>query len=184
MVDYLLCLDKKFGYLTVLSLTTKFNRPYFYCKCDCGKLKYVKTTHLIAGKTKSCGCKKGFLNSQKTKGRISKLLKPNGHSAKHHLFLRYKNDAINRNLSFELEFDYFVFLTSQNCKYCKKPPEQIAKGRNSRSIYIYNGIDRKENNIGYTQKNSVSCCKKCNYGKHEQTEKEFYEWIKKVYENI
>lgn len=48
----------KFNKLIVLEKTNRrLNRSIIYkCKCDCGNIAYVKSTNLIKGYTKSCGC--------------------------------------------------------------------------------------------------------------------------------
>ena len=50
-------------------------------------------------------------------------------------------------------------------------------------IYIYNGIDRIDNNKGYTIDNIVPCCHICNQAKSSFTLQEFQDWIEKVYQN-
>ena len=47
-----------------------------------------------------------------------------------------------------------------------------------------NGLDRVDNNKGYTIDNVVPCCKRCNYAKNNQTPREFKEWVKKVYNKM
>lgn len=44
-----------FAHLTVIK-QSESRKGYWICKCDCGKLKEVRTTHLVRGATKSCGC--------------------------------------------------------------------------------------------------------------------------------
>lgn len=48
----------KFNKLTVLEKTNqRINRSIIYkCQCDCGNITYVKSTNLIKGYIKSCGC--------------------------------------------------------------------------------------------------------------------------------
>ena len=51
----------KFGQLTVIGKGKIVKYPsqtthYWLCKCDCGETKEIKRTHLISGKTISCGC--------------------------------------------------------------------------------------------------------------------------------
>lgn len=41
-------------------------------------------------------------------------------------------------------------------------------------------LDRINNNLGYTKKNIVGCCRQCNISKNNYTITEFYNWIKKV----
>jgi hypothetical protein len=49
---------------------------------------------------------------------------------------------------------------------------------------LYSGIDRKDNNKGYTLENSVSCCTQCNTAKLNFTTEQFMDWIEKVYLNF
>lgn len=49
----------KFGQLTVLREGTRDKgngERTWLCKCDCGKFKNVRGSHLKSGATKSCGC--------------------------------------------------------------------------------------------------------------------------------
>ena len=54
----------------------------------------------------------------------------------------------------------------------------------SPSCYLYNGIDRKNNFLGYTLENIVPCCEKCNRAKHIMNLTEFKKWVYSVYENF
>ena len=49
---------KLFGRLQVLERTGKNNNgsAFWKCLCNCGKIKFVSSSLLIGGKTKSCGC--------------------------------------------------------------------------------------------------------------------------------
>jgi len=49
---------QKFGRLTALRLTDKRinTETIWECKCDCGNIVEIKSSNLIHGKTKSCGC--------------------------------------------------------------------------------------------------------------------------------
>jgi hypothetical protein len=44
----------------------------------------------------------------------------------------------------------------------------------------YNGVDRIENNSGYTVGNVKPCCKKCNMIKSDKSNKELEEHLKKI----
>jgi hypothetical protein len=66
----------------------------------------------------------------------------------------YKTHARERNLCFELNMDDYLAIISQNCSYC-----------NGMNKVGFNGVDRKNNTIGYTIENSVSCCSICNFMK-------------------
>lgn len=48
---------QKFNFLTIIEYREhKGHSPYWLCKCDCGKEKIVRASHLKDGTTKSCGC--------------------------------------------------------------------------------------------------------------------------------
>lgn len=50
---------QKFGKLLVISkdINKKTNSgSYWICKCDCGKIKSVKSSSLRRGEIQSCGC--------------------------------------------------------------------------------------------------------------------------------
>lgn len=51
---------QRFGKLTVLTPAENVGgRTAWHCRCDCGREVMVKTCHLCAGHTKSCGCQNG-----------------------------------------------------------------------------------------------------------------------------
>lgn len=50
---------QRFGRLTVIGVDDRETRKtYFYCKCDCGKVKSIRSDSLLAGTIRSCGCLK------------------------------------------------------------------------------------------------------------------------------
>ncbi len=50
---------QRFGRLTVIGLKpTEGRHTYWYCKCDCGNIKSVRSDSLSNGSIKSCGCLK------------------------------------------------------------------------------------------------------------------------------
>lgn len=48
-------LREKYNKLTVIGFN-KNNYSNIICQCDCGNIKEVRKTHLLSGRTKSCGC--------------------------------------------------------------------------------------------------------------------------------
>lgn len=61
----------------------------------------------------------------------------------------------------------FEKITEMPCSYCG--------GHNETR-----GIDRKDNTEGYTKRNSVSCCKTCNYMKNNSTVENFLNHVQKI----
>ena len=143
----------KFGRLTVINVTNRKDRRrrlLWEFRCDCGSTIFkdyyrVKTNHL-----QSCGC----LIEEKIKNSNFKIL-----------YDRYKNVALRRNYSFDLTPDDVKLITKQNCYYCNIEPQQKVTHKENKIPYIYNGIDRKDNKLGYSLSNCVTCCFICNAAK-------------------
>ena len=49
---------------------------------------------------------------------------------------------------------------------------------------MYNGIDRKDNAIGYEYDNCVTCCGRCNIMKNKWSHDEFISHIKNIINNL
>lgn len=175
--------NQKFGKLTVVSyIYTKNRNKYWNCVCECGNNTIVPTASLKRKKrsTKSCGCLQRHL-TRISKGRI-KYSK--GEACCWSLYLSYKRNSKKRNIDFKLFYDFFKKITKKKCHYCNVKPNQKHTIEGTNGSYIYNGIDRINSNIGYLELNSKPCCKDCNYAKRLMSEKEFYNWIKRVYNHI
>jgi hypothetical protein len=82
----------------------------------------------------------------------------------------YKSRAIKKELEFSLSIDTFNEIIKNNCYYCGK----------ENTILHKNGIDRKNNILGYTLTNSISCCSECNYMKGMLNDSDFIEQCKKI----
>jgi hypothetical protein len=93
------------------------------------------------------------------------------------LYNKYRNESVKRSKDFYLSMSEIKQLVFQKCFYC---------GGGLNSIHgklLHTGIDRMDNNIGYTKENCVPCCKFCNKMKHILSKDKFLEHIKKVYEH-
>jgi hypothetical protein len=142
-------------------------------KCDCG---YI-------GLNKRFGCIKRQKMCLKCKKNNQFKFKEKGKSSFNCLYNEYKKGAENRGYIFELTKEVFESLTKENCFYCGKIPQNIKKTLKGREIYVYNGIDRKDNNIGYTMDNCVPCCKLCNFFKSALSIDEFLIQVEKIYKH-
>ena len=102
---------------------------------------------------------------------------PKGEAGCKQLFTGYEQSASNRKLKFEIDFDLFRKLTSSECMYCGSSPTNIRKATGRWGDYQYNGIDRIDNNKGYTAENCTPCCCICNRAKSDMTHKDFKQYI-------
>ena len=152
--------NKKFGKLLVLErVESKNGCTHWKCLCDCGNIGNHSGPSLVKGTATSCGCSRRGPKS--FAGPLSSV------------YSDYKCGARNRKLIFLLSFEEFKTITSQNCHYCGRPPEERVR----KWPLIINGVDRKESDIGYTLDNCVPCCKICNKAKMDTPYDEFIAWI-------
>jgi len=149
--------------LTAISFSHSYNGIVFWnFKCDCGGENKIRPCKVFSknSHTKSCGCLKGIKNENHA---LTKLLRS------------YMKGAVIRGFKFELSREDFLIITSKSCYYCKIEPKNIIKS--TYHEYIYNGIDRKDNKIGYNLSNSLPCCTLCNKAKRDLEFNVFINWI-------
>lgn len=147
---------QKFGKLIAVKYLGKRK---WLCVCECGKEKIKYNNGFTA--ISSCGCGRKRL--------------PKGQPGLNWLIYRYKRQARQRSLPWELSNEQVQTLTSRPCYYCGVQPKQQSND------YTYNGIDRLNNNLGYAIKNCVACCGQCNYAKRDLSVSEFTEWVLSIF---
>ena len=95
----------------------------------------------------------------------------------------YISGAIERGYSFELSEQDFDNLIFGNCFYCgQEPTEHKGDLRLNKTNLPFkrNGIDRLDNNLGYTKENCVTSCFKCNKMKSDLNYSDFMEHLNKI----
>jgi hypothetical protein len=165
------------GVFTVLDMVRVIPRGHtiWKVKCNlCGETREVQQHHIQ--NLKSCGCR---------------FRHPVGMPAINSLLIQYKRSAKSRDLPFELIEEQFKELLDGNCHYCGMEPNQIVKkirryssGKIHISEYRYNGIDRVDSKFGYVINNVVSCCKRCNWVKGNQSVIEFVKHINRIHSHL
>jgi hypothetical protein len=75
-------------------------------------------------------------------------------------YVVYKRGAERRGYTFNITQEEFIEFWNKPCHYCNESIKGI-------------GIDRKDNNVGYTTDNTVSCCSTCNFMKGKLTYQSF-----------
>ena len=169
--------NKKYGKLLVLKFNGFKNKnkcSTWECLCDCGKICIIYGSNLRTGNSTCCGCERILDVKRKIPGFSNR-------NSVLHSYARHCKEY-NREWLLTNEEAYEIF--QSNCYYCGTKPSQIRKTRKLALPYIYNGIDRIDNNLGYTKENCVPCCKYCNYAKRDRTIKDFFDWAKKLGENL
>jgi hypothetical protein len=182
----------RFGMLTVLAVDREVEKykdgkrthvvRYWLCKCDCGKTKAFRSTHLTETRkatiVESCGCLLPELHRSSAWRAKSRRLG----TAFRRLLDSYKANARHRGLSWELTEEQFRELTQFPCHYSGELPSTVLKSRCEE--YTYNGIDRVDNTKGYTIENCVTCCHAINLMKLDLSLDRFLELCNKVAERF
>ncbi len=158
----------RYGKLTVAEYAgqNERNKRIWLCRCDCGEEKVIAENSLRTGNSKSCGC--------------TKILPP-GEAAFNALFHNFRRSAEKRDHDFELTDRQVRDLVTQKCHYCGIVPAQVMKAQHGNGDFLYNGIDRVDNSIGYVEGNVVPCCGVCNNAKHTMGTDEFKAWLTRIY---
>jgi len=157
----------------------------YSCECSCGNTLEVSSRNLLVGDVKSCGCLRSDIATAQAKemgvnhGGSNKLEK--GVAAFNHLFSKYKRNATRRGLEFNISELQFRQLTEGDCFYCGVAPHRSEGGKYANGRYLYNGVDRKDNALGYQEDNVVTCCWDCNLAKGQKTTEEFISHISKIH---
>lgn len=101
------------------------------------------------------------------------------------VFRFYKGGAKARGIDFTLTEQDLKELVFSPCFYCGSPPlSYFTTNRLVKHKLPYQGIDRQDNNCGYTVANVVACCKICNYAKRKMTTKEFVEFVSRAFTHL
>jgi len=185
-------MGKRYGIGVVIDYIGWINkRSLWKLKCDCGNIYEANSKSLNAGHKTSCGCLlyKSQLNNLGRGWALSKINNvtrlPFGLAQRNNLYSNYKRRAIKKGLDFDLTISEFTRLTKQNCFYCgAEPSQKFDRGIKNNGYYVYNGLDRIDNNIGYVTNNVRSCCGRCNAAKNDMHESEFYSLIKRIYNHL
>ena len=83
-----------------------------------------------------------------------------------------RGGAKSRGLPFDLPRELFDDMVTDNCFYCHVEPDPV------------HGLDRVDNNRGYTTDNVVTCCYWCNVSKRARSQDEFESWACKIADTV
>jgi len=174
-------LGKKFGRLTIVEdAGTPNKRRLVKCLCECGNYKIALLSKIRSGNTKSCGCLRREVAIPKTKV-IRQLMVDRGLWENDVTISTAKKVWHERYDDGDISFEEFLKLSQENCFYCGKFPSNKKKSRDQNYCFIYNGLDRVDNNQGHNLNNVVPCCYYCNVSKSNRTKEDFLNWIEILY---
>lgn len=151
----------------------------FECICECGKTTNPTKEKVLKGATRSCGCMQIEMRNSLGKTRMLAY----GVSASNQVFSVYKKTAKKRGYEFSLTKEYFLDLITKPCIYCGDNSKNKLQKMDGNGFFVYTGIDRYDNKLGYTIENSVPCCRVCNRIKTDMTIDQMSNQIDKIINN-
>lgn len=98
------------------------------------------------------------------------------------------SDSYNK----EIDFNFFISISQENCFYCDTPPSNYSHYQYSNKysekarkfgMIKYSGLDRFTNKEIHQIDDVVPCCKHCNFAKSNMIPKDFFNHIYKINEN-
>jgi hypothetical protein len=149
-------------------------RRWFLFRCECGTTVEKRGTEVFYGNLVSCGCYRkevigrGFISDRKE-------------AAVRKLYRSYQHGAKRRKLEWSLSQEEFEKLIFSPCHYTGRKPNTVIKV--TAASFLYNGIDRVDNQKGYSLRNCVPCCSEVNAAKSDLTTEEFLTLVKEVYQH-
>jgi len=165
---------KTFTVVEKLNEYTASRQRLWKIQCTCGYTTKANSTQL-ASYSKSRGNRSYRCPECEAKTYV--------HESMFNYYLnQYKMGAKTRGYCFELSNEQVQSLMVQDCVYCGSPPSVRSVGTRTKYPLVCNGLDRVNNNEGYTVENTVSCCVNCNYAKKALTADQYINHCKKVVE--
>lgn len=178
------------GRLTVISRSPKAATNHggasWNCQCDCGNTSVVRASSLrkgakgLKGGVQSCGCGQSQVCRELAYKWIEKRGCVGGVTREVN---GYKKNCEKRGFTWDLTYQEALDLLTSDCVYCGQAPTKPTQSKRLNKVEKIGGIDRVDNNKGYTPDNSVSCCETCNRAKLKMTRGEFLDWANRVVEH-
>lgn len=162
------------------------NESRYTLTCRCGKTSKGASDHVT--KKISRLLSEGFVACQsctfdyKKKIEIERVTNNVMYSFKD-VYREYVNKSKKRNIEFNLSLEDCYLLFNKPCHYCDDAPNNCRIRHNGYKVY-YQGLDRINNDQGYTIDNVVPCCKYCNSFKMDRSQKEFIEHVNRVFKKV
>jgi hypothetical protein len=170
---------QRFGSLLVLErdpTRTVAKKIVWKCACDCGATTYTQTNNLRSGNSRSCADK------------VHMIIDKDDIRIYRSTFERYRRASeikgASGKIGFDLSIEDFKEIVDRPCHYCGVADSFAAiKGRWADRKRI-NGIDRKDQDVGYLKYNCLPCCSGCNWLKGTFGYSEFLEKIRSIHNHM
>lgn len=168
---------------------SKSNQRQWVCICRCLRPFLATTAYIRSGRCQSCGC----LSFTGNNGNIKQDPQQTTWNV---LLNSYKQRAKRDCIEWRLTDSEAASLFSSRCHYCGVMPTNrinafvtkagryLSKNKTRANLgwVAFNGIDRKNSDVGYLVDNCVGCCSVCNYAKGKLSQDDFEAWIDRLCE--
>jgi len=182
-------LGQKFNRLIVIEKVIIDNKVQWKLQCSCENKTIVgpfKSIRFRSGHTKSCGClaKETASKNATERNYLTRQYEPI-EAASRLVFLAKYNDGT-------LTFDQFHTMSQMICTYCGKQPSNKRTAINNQSdksfnkedsVFIYNGLDRIDNNLPHNIDNCQTACWECNRARRKLPLTDFISHIDLINQN-
>lgn len=144
-------------------------------RCNCGVSFVRKMASGLSKKTNSIQC-------------LSCHMRTKPFAGERYALRRIKSDAVKAGRSFQISLEWFIEKAHEPCHYCGRRDRNTLNekskidGLYNVKGFKYNGLDRKDNDVGYTEDNCVPCCLVCNRAKNSMGYNEFIEYLNDLIE--
>lgn len=149
----------KQGLWTIVDYPEKSKKALMRCECGYEAWNFIANL----SSHKSQGCRRCMLQTPA-----------------HRTYLLVLRTASRRSIKWNISEEDWITISQKDCFYCGISPSNMI----AEYGYAYNGLDRIDSNGIYELTNVVPCCKICNRSKSDISQQEFYDWIKRAYEQI
>jgi hypothetical protein len=156
----------------------------FWCRCVCDREFLVALNGLRSGQSTQCKPCAAKNRVRRPSKRWTKLTQRD--AGLRQARFTYERTARDRGLAIDLSADDFEALLAGNCAYCGTAPAnhwaiiKTAGRPYPGEQFVYSGIDRVDNAVGYVAGNCVSCCADCNRAKRKMGLAQFVAYIMRV----
>lgn len=173
---------RTFGLLEVLRRaetrqSSGISRWIVRCSCHAQTVYEITRSHLLSKNPGCCACRADRAAATRLAGTND------ADGAIKILRAHYRQSALKNSREFSLEsLGVFSHLVLGKCHYCNTLPQRERFRRKRRSAVPLNGIDRVDNEQGYSLKNSVPCCTVCNRAKRKMELSSFATYHQRIRE--
>lgn len=147
--------------------------------CECGYVTFPPAHRFFGAARQKYGCQR--CSPKVRRAENHPRFQGPGHAGINYYLRTLRKNASARGLELALTDDQALAISKMDCTFCGEPPTK-PWGWSRSGIVLLNGIDRWDNDVGYTTENALPCCHFCNYAKRTLSGQEFMQRIERFFQ--